>query len=56
LSKTWNADLQWLTDFITATIPLDELVEKGFNELIHNNENRKHSFVDIFRPHTELDR
>ncbi|GAA5935372.1 2,3-butanediol dehydrogenase [Sporobolomyces koalae] len=28
-----------LEDFITATIPLDDLVEKGFKELIHNNEN-----------------
>lgn len=37
------------TDFITATIPLDELVEKGFNELIHNNENREHSFSASLR-------
>ncbi|GAA5947741.1 hypothetical protein JCM3765_001061 [Sporobolomyces pararoseus] len=28
-----------LENFITATIPLDQLVEKGFEELIHNNEN-----------------
>jgi len=40
--------LRWVADFITATIPLDELVEKGFNELIHNNENRKPSSLSLF--------
>ncbi|GAA5823429.1 hypothetical protein JCM10212_005775, partial [Sporobolomyces blumeae] len=28
-----------LEDFVTATIKLEDLVEKGFHELIHNNEN-----------------
>ncbi|BGP21090.1 hypothetical protein JCM10213_008996 [Rhodosporidiobolus nylandii] len=27
-----------LDDFVTATIPLDQLVEGGFKELLHNNE------------------
>ncbi|BGP44176.1 hypothetical protein JCM10450v2_008406 [Rhodotorula kratochvilovae] len=28
-----------LEDFVTAVIPLEDLVEKGFKELVHNNEN-----------------
>lgn len=29
-----------LDDFISAVIPLEDLVDKGFRELLENNENR----------------